>query len=163
MAKGSTPSNVGKGSMDAAQNMFLGSNGARRAVFRQLSSALSTGGGKGFKSGFAREAVTRSNEANTASLRNASASLPANMDPSIRGRVLNRIAQTNKQVTAGIGPGFANALIAQGPKAIPRPCTRSSTRASPWRRRTASARTRRRPIGPASCRNYRSRASVIQA
>jgi len=40
------------------------------------------------------------------------------MDPSIRGRVLNRIAQTNKQVTAGIGPGFASALISQAPTAI---------------------------------------------
>jgi len=118
MGKGGGSSSVGAGSMQAASAMFLGSNAARRAVFSQLSSAFATGGGKGFNSGFVRGAVSRSAEAGQAALRNAGAALPAGMDAGIRGRILNSISQTNKRATAGIAPGFANALIAQAPTAI---------------------------------------------
>lgn len=118
MGKGGMPSGVSGQAMGAAQNIMQLSNPARRAMFKQLASALQTGGGSKFKSGVVQTAVANSKEASQAAMRGASASLPAGMDPSIRGRVLNRIAMSGRSAAGAIGPGFAQKLITATPTAL---------------------------------------------
>jgi hypothetical protein len=118
MGKGGMPSGISSQAMGAAQSIMNISNPARRAMFKQLASALQTGGGRGFKSGFVQQAVANSTEATQAAMRGASSSLPSSMDPSIRGRVLNRIAMGGRREAGAIGPGFAQKLITAAPAAF---------------------------------------------
>lgn len=115
MGKGAK-TGVAGASLDAAQKMFMGSSGARRAMFSTLASALRTGG-RGMKGGLVHMGIARSREAGTAALANASSTL-GSMDAGMRGRVMNRISRQGMAETAGVGPGLAQAFIGKAPGAI---------------------------------------------
>lgn len=108
---------IGSGSMEAAAKMFQGSGGARKAMFKQLASALATGG-RGMRSGVVQQAMARSRAGANFATTNAAAMLSPTIPGDIRGRVLNRISQTGAQNTAGIAPAYAAALAAKAPAAI---------------------------------------------
>jgi hypothetical protein len=110
-------SGVGSNAIKAGAANFWQSQGARKAVFEQLNSALRTGGGAGFKSGVVQSGVARSLAAGRQALAGASDSL-GGADPSVRSRVLNRIMQGTKGEVSRAGPAFAAQLINQAPAAL---------------------------------------------
>lgn len=110
-------SSISSNSIQSAAKQFWQSQGARRATFRQLNSALRTGGGPGFKSGVVQAGVQRSLAAGKQALAGAGDAM-SSADPSLRSRVLNRISQSTKGSVARMGPSFANALIGQAPAAL---------------------------------------------
>jgi hypothetical protein len=107
---------VGSAATRAGASQFWASNPARVAMFKQLASALSTGG-CGMRSGFVHGAIARSREMGVQALRNASGGL-SGVDPSIASRVLNRISRTNDAATGSISTNFAKSMIDQAPAAI---------------------------------------------
>lgn len=88
---------------------------ARTMMFRQLASALATGG-RGMKMPFVQKAMASSRAAGVQSMRNAGTEM-AGVDPSIRGRVLNRISRTNQQATSQIPISVAAQMIEAAPGA----------------------------------------------
>ncbi len=108
---------VGRDAIKAGASTFWSSQGARKAVFQQLNSALRTGGGAGFKSGVVQAGVSRSLAAGRQALAGAGADT-AGMDPSVRSRVINRLIQSGKNDVSRMGPAFAAKLIGQAPAAF---------------------------------------------
>jgi len=94
--------------------IFGQTNAARNMLFKQLASALQTGGGKGFRMPFVQQAVARSRAAGTAAMAGARGGL-AGVDASIRNRVLNRMSMTNRQITSQIPTAVASQMIQQAP------------------------------------------------
>lgn len=117
MGKGGGGGSIAKSSIQSAATQFWQSQGARKAVFKQLESALRTGGGPGFKSGVVQTGIARSRAAGMDALRNAGTAT-AGLDPSIRSRLLNRISQSTAGAVNRMGPSFANALIGQAAPAL---------------------------------------------
>lgn len=110
-------SGVGRTGIQAAMGYWSPTVKPRNMLFRQMASALATGGGKGFKMPFVQQAMARSRAAGTAALAGARESM-SGVDPNIRGRILNRMALANRQSTAQIAPRTANELIAKAPAFI---------------------------------------------
>lgn len=117
MGKGGGAHGASSGAMSSAAQMFMGSNSARRMMFKSISSALQTGGGKGMRGGLVHMGIARSREAGQAALMNAGSGL-GSLDANLRGRVLNRISREGMAGTAAIGPGLAQKFIASAPGAF---------------------------------------------
>ncbi len=98
---------------------------ARKQLFRQMASALTTGG-RGAKIPFIQQAMARSTAAGKQALAGASASLSGldvartrgDETANIRGRIINRISQMQRQGTAGIAPRVAQQFISAAPSFI---------------------------------------------
>lgn len=114
---GGSKSGVGRKGMQAAAGMLEGTTVPRNMMFRQLASALATGGGKGFKMPFVQQAMARSRAAGQQALAGARDTL-GGVDANIRGRFINRLMRSNQQATANIGPEVASQMIASAPKAV---------------------------------------------
>ena len=117
MGKGGGGGTVSRDSLQSAAKYFWQSQPARRAVFSQLTSALKTGGGPGFKSGVVQQGIARSQAAGQAAMANAGTQLAGSPDM-LRSRIINRISQSTKESASRMGPSFANALIGQAPTVI---------------------------------------------
>lgn len=118
MAKGGgASSGVGSKGIEAALGMYSPTIRPRNMMFRQLASALQTGGGKGFKMPFVQGAVARSRAIGQQALAGAREDL-GGLDANLRGRILNRMSRQQQQTTAGIGPRVAAEMIQQAPALI---------------------------------------------
>lgn len=113
MGKGGGRTGAGRSAMQAGLGYWTPSVKPRNLMFKQLASALATGG-KGMRMPFAQQAQMRSAEAGQAAVRGADSTL-ANLDPAARSMIINRIMQTNKAATNSIAPSIASRLIQAAP------------------------------------------------
>lgn len=107
--------NPGVGAGKFGLGLFQQSQPARRMMFKQLASALATGG-RGMKMPFVQKAVASSLNAGKAALGNAAAGMNPATAGNVRGRILGRISRTNQQTAANIAPTTAATMIEQAPK-----------------------------------------------
>lgn len=114
MGKSGGSGGLGGKGIQAALGYLGPTTQPRRQLFRQMASALATGGGKGFKMPFVQQAQARSMAAGHQALAGASDTLRG-FDPSTRGRVMNRISRLQQQNTAGIAPRVAQQMASAAP------------------------------------------------
>lgn len=117
MGKGGGGGGVGRTGIQTAMQYWSPTVKPRNMMFRNLASALATGGGKGFKMPFVQQAVARSRSAGNAALANAHSGL-RDVDPSIRSRVINRLSQQNTMSTKAIPTRVASGLIEAAPSLV---------------------------------------------
>ena len=114
MGKSGGSGGLGGKGIQAALGYLGPTTQPRRQLFRQMASALATGGGKGFKMPFVQQAVARSNAAGKQALAGSS-SILSGFDPAIRGRIQNRIARMQQQSAGAIAPRVAQQLASGAP------------------------------------------------